>query len=314
MPIKQRKGFGLGKPRSRHHEKVQRAARQQTRRHGRVGTETVLGAGKRSSRRAKDPQSMETAQATLQQVDLTTQGRFVDWSNRGNPVHVLRKEIDPRYAQQYAVQTYALRTDRSLEQVTSAVAESEAGATVNVLSRKAGAALKKEEGFSKTYTLKDGGRQKIVRTGAQVRAKEERDRKLRALPKQKRPTYASQTTIGHGLRFQGAGSQKRVVKSTHARGPPSKRSFAEISAQAQAQRVTGPDARGNCRMKIPKSLFSDKDLVRMGFPRPRDNKPKRAFDFSGPTAKADADAFDETMMEWLENPNRVKPPPHLRKS
>ena len=50
-------------------------------------------------------------------------------------------------------------------------------------------------------------------------------------------------------------------------------------------------------MKIPKSLFSGRALVRMGF-RPR-AKPKRAFDFKGPTAKADALAFDQEMMEWL---------------
>ena len=66
-------------------------------------------------------------------------------------------------------------------------------------------------------------------------------------------------------------------------------------------------------MKIPKSLFSDKALVRMGFPRPRD-KPKRAFDFKGPNAKADAKAFARTMMEWLKKWKKgVGPPPQPRK-
>ena len=60
-------------------------------------------------------------------------------------------------------------------------------------------------------------------------------------------------------------------------------------------------------MVIPKSLWSDGDLARMGFAR----KPKRAFDFKGPTAKDDARAFDDKMMKWLKkwNPNVVGPPP-----
>ena len=134
---------------------------------------------------------------------------------------------------------------------------------------------------------------------------------LEALPPQLRPTFDSQTAApgnNPGIKSRATGRARSV--RLH---PETKRSQAEVSAQAR--RVTGPAPRGgSCKMKIPKSLFSDKALVRMGFPRPFPRPPKRAFDFSGPTAKADADAFDETMMEWLENPNRVKPPPHLRKS
>ena len=62
-------------------------------------------------------------------------------------------------------------------------------------------------------------------------------------------------------------------------------------------------------MNIPFSLFSDGDLRRMGFA----HKPNREYFFKGPTAKDDARAFAKTMMEWLENPDRVGPPPQPRK-
>ena len=303
-------GFDTTKPRRRASHKAQLEAAAQKQKHGGVGTKTVLAAAVRSSRRAKGPESMETVQTTLQQVDLTTQGRLVDWSNRGNPVAVLRDEIDPRYAQQYAVQTCALRTGRDLEQVTAAVAESEAGATANVLSRKAGAALRKEQGFSKTYKLHRGGpRQKIVRTGAQVQAKYKRDRAVLKLPPRLRPTYKIQKLApGSGLFKSRAAGRSRVVKSKHARGPPPKRSRSEISAQALTVRKL---ADGRFRFVILESARSDFALWKLGF-RPCKN-PKRHFDFNGPTAEADAKAFEATMREWLENPARVGPPPQPRK-
>ena len=63
-------------------------------------------------------------------------------------------------------------------------------------------------------------------------------------------------------------------------------------------------------MKIPKSLFSDRALARMGFPRRHRAAPKRLFDFFGPTAEDDARAFDKTMMEWLKKWKKgVGPPP-----
>jgi hypothetical protein len=305
-------GFDTTKPRRRASQKAQLEAASQKRRHGGVGTKTVLAAAVRSSRRAKNPESMEIVQTTLQEVDVTTQSRLADWVNRENPVDVLRDEIDPQYVQQYAVQTYALRTDRSLERVTAAVAESDAGATANVLSRKAGAALRKEKGFSKTYKLHRGGpRQKIVRSGAQVQAKAKRDRKLRELPPELRPTYKRQRAApgnNPGIKFQGAGS-KRVVKRTHARGPPPKRSRAEISAQALTVRKL---ADGRFRFVMLKCTWSDKELKDLGFPI-RNGKRLRFWDFNGPTAEADAKAFEATMMEWLENPDRVGPPPQPRK-
>ena len=103
----QRRRWDPSKPRSREHRNVTSAARQQKHNHGGVGTQTVLGAAKRSSPRAKAPQSMEIVQTTLQQVDVTTQGRLVDWSNRGNTLGVLRDSIDPQYGRAYALQTAA---------------------------------------------------------------------------------------------------------------------------------------------------------------------------------------------------------------
>ena len=64
-------------------------------------------------------------------------------------------------------------------------------------------------------------------------------------------------------------------------------------------------------MKILSAQRSNRALKGMGF-RPC-HKPKRLFSFRGPNAKADAKAFARTMMEWLENPNRVGPPPQPRK-
>ena len=305
-------GFAATKPRRRASHRVQLAAAAQKQGHGRVGTETVLGAARRSSRRAKDLQSMETVQTTLQQADITTQKRLVEWSDRGNTLVVLRDKIDPRYAQQYAVQTCALRTGRDLEQVTAAVAESEAGAAANAASAKAGATAKRVRGFTRTRAVRQinaAGRvttykRKETFTGEQVKEKARRDRQNAKLPPHKRKTFKTQTLApGTGGRKSQATGRARS-KSSYS----SKRSRAEISAQAQT--VTGPYGRGEYKMRIPRAQWSNRALKGIGF----GSKPKRDFHFSGPTAKADADAFDETMMEWLENPNRVKPPPHLRKS
>lgn len=306
-------GFDTTKPRRRASHKAQLAAAAQKQNHGGVGTETVLGAARRSSRRAKDLQSMETVQTTLQQADITTQKRLVEWSDRGNTLVVLRDKIDPRYAQQYAVQTCALRTGRDLEQVTAAVAESEAGAAANAASAKAGATAKRVRGFTRTRAVRQinaAGRvttykRKETFTGEQVKEKARRDRQNAKLPPHKRKTFKTQTLApGTGGRKSQATGRARS-KSSYS----SKRSRAEISAQVQT--VTGPYyGRGEYKMRIPKAQWSNRALKGLGF----GSKPKRDFHFSGPTAKADADAFDETMMEWLENPNRVKPPPHLRKS
>ena len=100
-------GFDTTKPRRRASHKAQLEAAAQKQKHGGVGTKTVLAAAVRSSRRAKGPKEMEIVQTTLQQVDLTTQGRLVDWSNRGNTLGVLRDSIDPQYGRAYALQTAA---------------------------------------------------------------------------------------------------------------------------------------------------------------------------------------------------------------
>ena len=213
--------FDARKPRSRASHKVQLEAASQKQRHG-VGTKTVLSTAVRSSRRAKNPQSMETVQTTLQQADLTTQSRFVDWSNRGNTVDVLRDELDPQYAEQYAAQTYALRTGRDLEQVTAAVAESQAGAAANTASAKAGAAAKRARGFKRTRAVRQinaAGRvttykRKETFTGEQVQKRERRYYQLKAMDPKKRPSFKTQTLApGSGkLRSRAVGSRKHVVK------------------------------------------------------------------------------------------------------
>jgi hypothetical protein len=300
------------KPRSHAHKVVNRAAREQKQNHGGVGTETVLGAARRSSQRAKGPKEMEIVQTTLQQVDVTTQGRLVDWVNRENPVDVLRDEIDPQYAQQYAVQTHALRTDRPLEHVTAAVAESEAGAAANIASRKAGARKKRKEGYQKAWSeqyIDGAGKVKVrkrttVMTGDEVSKRAQRCSELNNMPAEERPSYGSQTTIGHGFRrFAG---KKKPGEKPYVR-PEGVRSLAEIGAGALRVTPIGGNCQGRYRMKIPKLMWSDADLVRMGF-RPR-AKPKRAFDFSGPTAEDDARAFDKKLMGWLKKWKKGAGPP-----
>ena len=297
------------KPRSREHEKVQRAAHHQKGREGKTPNGAPLKAAERraSRRAAKNPVKLGRVQDTMGSADVSAQKHLENWQDPEIPVAELEDVYDPAFARCFATHTASLRGDADIDRFAVRAEESSAGAAANVVSRRTRAALRKEGGFSKTYRSHRGGQQKIVRAGAQVRAQEKRDRKLRALPPQLRPTFKTQTSApgaNPSLKFGGAG-KSRVVKRTHARGPPAKRSRAEISAQAL--RVTGPDSRGRYRMKIPKSLWSDGDLARMGF-RPR-AKPKRAFDFNGPTAEDDARAFDKTMMEWLKNPNRVGPPP-----
>ena len=259
---------------------------------------------------------METVQTTLQQADITTQKRLVEWSDRGNTLVVLRDKIDPRYAQQYAVQTCALRTGRDLEQVTAAVAESEAGAAANAASAKAGATAKRVRGFTRTRAVRQinaAGRvttykRKETFTGEQVKEKARRDRQNAKLPPHKRKTFKTQTLApGSGLiRYRATGKANGSVR-LH---PETKRSRAQILAEAKN---VGPiDGGRRYQFKIPKSLWSNGELAKMGF-RPRD-KPKRYFEFKGPTAEADAKAFARTMMEWLEKWKKgVGPPPQPRK-
>ena len=310
--------MGNAKPGSRPHVQVEAAKRHQKRRYGTVDAASVVAAAPRARKRAVKLEQKDAVEETVQAADLESKLNLAKWVDRGISLKTLKDVIDPKSEEEFALLAAALRSGKPLATFREQLARSRRRVERDKKLRAAGAALRDKDGFSATYVKRvlngAGGvtlqTRDVVQTGVQVRAKRKRDRAVKLLPKQKRPTYASQTTIGHGLRFLGAGSKKRVVKSKHARGPPSKRSQAEINDKAQ--RVTGPDSRGRYRMKIPRSLWSDGDLARMGF-RPRD-KPKRDFDFKGPTAKDDARAFDDKMMKWLKNPNRVGPPPHLRKS
>ena len=310
-------GWNPRKPRSRVLNAVRLEAATEKKRRGRVGTTGVLGAAKRSSLRAKGPKEMEIVQTTLQAVDVTTQNRLADWVNRENPVDVLRDEIDPQYGRAYALQTAALRADADLDQYTARVEESSAGVAANVVSRRTRAAQRAAQGYKKTTTRRvitsaSTGyvTRKITRTMTpeQLQAERVRHAALEALPPQLRPTFDSQTAApgnNPGIKSRATGRARSV--RLH---PETKRSQAEVSAQAR--RVTGPAPRGgSCKMKIPKSLFSGRALARMGF-RPV-KKPKREFIFTGPTARADAEAFDDEMMKWLKDPNRDGPPPQPRK-
>ena len=131
-------------------------------------------------------------------------------------------------------------------------------------------------------------------------------KKLSKLPPKERPSFATQTSApGNNplLKFQGTG------KSHNPRSRGKRSRAEELAEQVQAAQrkswVNGPYARASYRVEIPRSLWSNDELSRMGF-RPY-AKPKRVFNFSGPTAKADAGAFDKELREWLENP--VGPPP-----
>ncbi len=306
------------KPRSRDHEKVNGAINNQKQREGETPNgATLKGAERRASlRAARNPAKLARVQKTMGSADVAVRGHLENWQDPEISVQELESVHDPAHARWLATHTASLRDGADIDRFAARAEDSSAGVMVSAASRKAGAARKRKEGESATYYRQEitgDGRVKvrrvrIKRTGPQVRAHRDRKPELEAMPVEQRPTYVSQTTT-YLRKSMATGSRNGQA---YVR-PAGVRSLAEISAQTQAQRVTGPDARGNCRMKIPKSLFSDKALVRMGFPRPRD-KPKRAFDFKGPTAEADARAFDKKLMGWLKKWKKgVGPPPLPRK-
>ena len=299
MPARRLKG----KPRSRAHEKVANAASEQKRLSDVVDGTTVLRAARRAGGRAISRGQKATLERTTASAEKTLRQNLQDWNDPDVSAATLRDEVEPALAQSMAEHTAALRADRPVEKVAAAAKESSAGVAANVASRKASAAKRKKDGFAKTYTLRSGRKLKIVRTGAEVKKRALRDRMLAKLPAHLRPTFLSQTTA-LPMRSQATGSRRGPA---YVR-PDGGRSQAEISAQTQARWVTGPDSRGDYQMKIPESLWSNRALGRMRF-RPRD-KPKRAFNFKGPSAEADAKAFARTMMEWLKKWKKgVGPPP-----
>ena len=292
------------KPRSLAHKAVKNAARnQRTLSPDCVDGTALLGAARRAGGRAITRLQKETLERTTASAEKTLRQNLQDWNDPDVSAATLRDEVEPALAQSMAEHTAALRADRPVEKVAAAAKESSAGVAANVASRKASAAKRKKDGFAKTYTLRSGRKLKIVRTGAEVKKRALRDRMLAKLPAHLRPTFLSQTTA-LPMRSQATGSRRGPA---YVR-PDGGRSQAEISAQTQARWVTGPDSRGDYQMKIPESLWSNRALGRMRF-RPRD-KPKRAFNFKGPSAEADAKAFARTMMEWLKKWKKgVGPPP-----
>ena len=304
-----------GKPRSRDNEKVQRSVYHQKQREGKTPNgATLKGAERRASRRAAtNPAKLERVQDTMGSADVAVRKHLENWQDPEISVAELEDVYDQAFARRLATHTASLRDDAAIEKFAARVADSSAGAAANVLSRKAGAKKKRTSGSSRTYTyprITGAGklkvrRCKIVRTGAQVKKKELRDRMIAKLPANLRPTFKTQTLApGSGLIKKRAAGRSRVVKRTHARGPPPKRSRAEVYAQALSVR---PLSRGQYRFVILSSAWSDPELRGLGF-RPY-RTPKRQWDFKGPTAKDDAEAFAKKMMEWLENPNRDGPPP-----
>jgi len=274
---------------------------------------TVLAAARRAGGRAITRHQKETLERTTVSAEKTLRRNLEDWDNPSISGATLRDELEPALAQSMAEHTAALRANKPVEEFAAAAAESSAGRAANVASRKAGAAKRDKDGFSATYVQRvlngAGGvtlqTRNVVQSGAQVRAKRKRDRAVAALPDNLRPTYGSQTTIGHGMRSYATG---RAIGGRVIKRPPAKRSRAEIVAQAQ---TIYPMDRGRYYFKLSEALWSDWELGRMGFRPVR--KPKRTFYFSGPTAKADAEAFERTMMKWLKDPNRDGPPPQPRK-
>ena len=309
--------WGHQKPRSVAHEAKLNAARHQKQRRGEIVDDTVAsGAVLGARHRARTRSQRDTLEALAQAVELAMEGNLDKWRDRSISYERLIGEIDTECAEEMALLAAAVRNGTDVETFRARVARSRQGAEVNAMSRKAGAEKKRKEGYKKkrkVQVMNADGLTTFTRietfTAAQVQEQERRCRELNAMPDHKRPSFATQTSApGNNplLKFQGTG------KSHNPGALERERSLAEMRAHYQAQpRVTGPyfvRERAVYWMKIPKSLWSDGELTRMGF-RPWD-KPKRAFSFSGPTAKADAEAFDEKMTEWLEKWKKgVGPPP-----
>ena len=309
-------GGGSRKARSRHHDEVKRAVHNQKQREGETPNGATLKAAERraSLRAAKNPAKLARVQKTMGSADVAARKHLENWQDPEIPVAELEDAYDPAFELRRATHTASLRDNADIDRFAARAAVSSAGAAANVASWKAGATAKRSGGYSKRrkgVRINAAGqlttwKRTETLTGEQVQEKEQRDRKLEALPPQLRPGYKSQTAkLGThtGLKFRGTGKGQ----GGGHRAPPSKRSRAEISAQTQARLgVTGPHSRGQYLLTIPRGLFSDRALRRMGF----GHKPKRCFSFKGPTAKDDARAFAKKMMGWLEKWKKgVGPPP-----
>jgi hypothetical protein len=312
--------WGHQKPRSVAHEAKLNAARHQKQRRGEIVDDTVASGAVQGARsRVRTRAQKDTLEALAQAVEGAMENNRNCWGDRSIPYEELKNEIDPECAEEMALLAAAIRNGTDLETFKARVARSRQGAKANAMSRKAGAEAKRKGGYKKkckVQVMNADGLTTFTRietfTAAQVQEQARRCRELNAMPDHKRPTFPTQTSApGKNplLKFQGTG------KSHNPGALERELSLAEMRAHYQAQpRVTGPyfvGAGGRITvywMKIPKSLWSDGELTCMGF-RPWD-KPKRAFSFSGPTAKADAEAFDEKMTEWLEKWKKgVGPPP-----
>ncbi|CAH0366636.1 unnamed protein product [Pelagomonas calceolata] len=281
---------------------VQRAKRDHKRRHDTVDASTVVAAAPRARKRARRLAQKDAVEETVQAADLESQLNLAKWVDRGIPLKTLEEVIDPESEEEFALLAAALRSGKPLAKFREQVERSRRRVERDKKLRAAGAALRDKDGFSTTYVQRvlnaAGGvtlrEMKVVQTGAQARAKRKRDRAVAARPANLRPSYETQTAApGNNPSIKSRKGDRSGGVRLH---PETKRPQAEINAQAQ--RVTGPYARGTYQMKIPKSLFSNKALARMGF-RPT-KKPKRLFSFSGPTAKDDARAFDKKLMGWLK--------------
>ena len=247
-------------------------------------------------------------------ADVAVRRHLENWQDPKISVAELEDVYDPAHARRLATHTASLREDADIDQFAARAEDSSAGAAANAASAKAGATAKRAGGYSLRRTevrINAAGqltatKRKETLTGEQVQERERRKLKRKELPPQLLPTYKRQKLApGSGLIRKRAAGKGHVVKRRHARGPPSKRSRAEISAQARNVRKL---ADGRYRVVILKTTWSDKELENLGFPKKNDKR-LRFWDFKGPTAKGDAEAFDKKMTEWLENPNRAGPPP-----
>ena len=179
---------------------------------------------------------------------------FKDAERRDRPE--VRGRVRP--ARGRAAERYAARhVQRAGRKVSPALrAEQEAA--------RAGAALRDKRGYKNgvyypaAKRLMTAGRphggEASSGTGAQVRAKRERDRERGLMPDEERPTYKTQTAApGDNPSIKAAVPASASLKARTSR-TSSKRSRAEINAQAAARHVDLTIREPILRMKIPKTV------------------------------------------------------------
>ena len=119
-------GGGSRKARSRHHEKVKRAAHNQKQHEGETPNgATLKGAERRASRRAaKNPVKLARVQETMGSADVAARKHLENWQDPEIPVAELEDAYDPAFELRRATHTASLRDNADIDRFAARAAVS----------------------------------------------------------------------------------------------------------------------------------------------------------------------------------------------